>query len=40
MSLVMFTKPSAKFHASWFGINRMLMSEIARAHPAVMGLYE
>lgn len=38
MSFVMFAKPSAKFQASWFGINRIPIIEIARAYPAVKGL--
>lgn len=35
MSLMMFAEPSAKFLASWFGINRTLISEIARCDPVV-----
>lgn len=39
MSLLMFAEPSAKPLATWFGINRMLISEITHCHPAV-GLSE
>ena len=35
MSLVMFAKPLAKFQTSWFGINRMLIIEIACVYAPV-----